>query len=510
MAELPPQAAPPSDTQQQPPLASATPSDASPHVATAVPVKQGWLARLAKNPARDWVILFLAIQCLINIEGYTNAYSRWASLVAMVEDHSLRIDRYYHHTIDWAYTPSGHFYSNKAPGPALLAYPLFWVMDRALTHSTATRQQRDRERVENRSMVLHVLSVATQGIPYAVVVFLLISALQQLGFSVPALHLTALALLFGNTASLVMNNFFGHGVAATLVLAMLLALHRRRSGLVGLFFGLAVLSDYGAALLVLPLLGAMAWLRMLGSVRRLMYFVLGGLLPAAAFVAYHTRCFGSPFALPNKFQNPAFVDVSQSVPNLWGVLHLVPQRKVLFDLLFSPERGLLYTQPWVLLSIVLMPSLLWRRSGWAPLQRSFARWTCGFGLLALILLMVMNACFGGWHGGATPGPRYLAVGLPALALAMTGLFDRASELWRQALVVAVVFSLFLFLLLYSTGEVLAQPENALWPYYFQQLFSAPGKNLPRGLFIALGFGWAGWRAIRSIRKSASPAAVESR
>jgi hypothetical protein len=511
MAEFPPQAAvPPSDAQQKPSLESVTVFDASTAVATeTVAGKQGWFARLARNPARDWAILFLAIQCLVNVEGYTNAYSRWASLAAMVEDHSLHIDRYYQHTIDWARTPHGHYYSNKAPGPALLGYPLFWYMDRVSTRSAETREQRDKKRVEHRSTVLHVLSVATQAIPYAVVVLLLISALQQLGFSVPALHLAALALLFGNTASLFMNTYFGHGMAATFVLAMLLALHRKRPWLVGLFFGLAVLCDYGTALLLLPLLGAMASLRMLGGVRRLVRFVLGGLLPAAAFAAYHTLCFGGPFALPNKFQNPAFVDVGRDVPNLWGILHLIPQRQVFFDLLFSTERGLLYTQPWMLLSIVLMPFLLWRRSGWAPLQRSFARWTCGFGVLALILLLLMNACFGSWHGGATPGPRYLAVTLPALGLAMTALFARASEFWRQALVVAVMVSLFPFILLYSTCDIMAQPDSPLLPFYLQQLFSAQGRNLQRALFIALGFGWAGWRAIRSIRKSANPAHAQS-
>lgn len=151
MVEFPPQVAvAPSDAQQKPSLESATVSDASPTVATeTVAVKQGWLTRLARNPARDWAILFLAIQCLVSVEGYTNAYSRWASLAAMVEDHSLHIDRYYQHTIDWARTPRGHYYSNKAPGPALLGYPLFWLMDRVSTRSATTREQRDRERASN-------------------------------------------------------------------------------------------------------------------------------------------------------------------------------------------------------------------------------------------------------------------------------------------------------------------------------------------------------------------------
>ena len=461
--------------------------------------KTGLFASLVRNPARDWVLLFLAIQCLVNVDGFINTYSRWAAMAAMAEDHSLHIDNYYQHTIDWARTPDGHYYSNKAPGPAILGYPLFRLMDHFSIRGANTREERDRKRVEDRNIILHVLSVATQAVPYGLVVMLLVAALRPLRLPLSALHMTAVALLFGNTASLFMNTYFGHGMAAMFVLAMLLALHRGLPFRVGLFFGLAVLCDYGAALLGLPLLWALWHLRR-WKVRVLSRFLLGGLVPGAVFVAYHRYCFGGLFSLPNKFQNPGFVDVPQHIPNLWGVLRLFPRASVVPNLLWSPERGLLYTQPWVLLCLLLLPFLLWRISGWTRAQRLFTKRTSGFAVVGLALLLWLNASFGGWHGGATPGPRYLAIAFPALALVLAGLFARAPEFWRQALVVTLAVSILPFLLLFSTADVLAQPDNSLLPFYFTRLVAEHGTNLQRGFFIALGFAWVGWRAWRDIRR----------
>ena len=461
--------------------------------------KPGFFARVAANPSRDWVLLFLAIQCLVDLDGHINTHSRWATMAAMAEDHSFRIDKYQGQTIDWSQTPDGYYYSNKAPGPALLGYPLFYLMDKISTHGAKSREERDRKRLEDRRTVLHALSVATQAIPYGLIVFLLIAALQRMGLPTRALHVAALALLFGNTGSLFMNTYFGHGMATMFVAALLLAWHKNRPLLVGLFFGLATLCDYSSALLLLPLLWFL-WRRPGTRLRRLGRFLLGGVAPAVAFAAYHKHCFGSPFSLANKFQNPAFVDVAKDVPNLWGVLRLIPRPGVVADLLWSTQRGLLYTQPWVLLCLLVVPFLFWRKSGWLPEQRAFVKWTSVVATLGLILLLGMNASFGGWHGGATPGPRYLSIAFPALALAMTGIYIRVGEFWRQALLVTLVVSVVLFVLVYSTDELLAQPDDPLLPFYFNLLLGGRGKNLSRCLFVVLGFAWAGWRAFHRVRR----------
>jgi hypothetical protein len=449
------------------------------------PAKNGFLRRLWRNPARDWALLFLLIQAVVNVDGFVNSYSRWCTMVALAENRTVCIDGYEQHTIDWSQTPDGHYYSNKAPGPALLGYPVFWVMDRFDTWGIRSRPERDQRRLDHRLPMLHALSVLTQALPYALLVLLVVAGMQERGFSKASLHWVAVGLLFGNTACLFMNTYFGHGMSTMFILALLLALHRRRPFLAGLAFGLAVLCDYSVPLLILPVLLAMWRLR-----------------PAAGFASYHYHCFGSPLSLANKFQNPAFVDMAKGVPNLWGVLRLLPRPEVIGDLLWSQERGLLFTQPWVLLALLLLPVLLWCRAGWTAEQRAFAKWTAGYATFGLLLLLWMNGSFGGWHGGATPGPRYLSPAFPALIITTGAIYGRAPLFWRQLLTVGLIASLLPFVLLFSTTEILAQPESQILPFYLNQLFSGQGKNLQRFVFIVLGFGWAAWRARDQFRSDA--------
>lgn len=114
-------------------------------------------------------------------------------------------------------------------------------------------------------------------------------------------------MLFGSTASLFMSSFFGHCMAAACVLALCLALVKRRYAWAGLAFGLALLSDYSSALLLPGLLTVALvrerrghWARTLGQI------AAGGVVPGVFWVAYHGACFGGPFTSFTRFASCAF------------------------------------------------------------------------------------------------------------------------------------------------------------------------------------------------------------
>jgi hypothetical protein len=236
---------------------------------------------------------------------------------------------------------------------------------------------------------------------------------------------------------------------------------QRRLFLAGLLFGLDVLTDYGSALF-LPVLGLMIVLSgadgLWARLRRLARFGLGGLGPFVVFVAYHAYCFGGPFTLPNKFQNPVFVE--KGARALWGVIDFWPSWPVAKALLFGPGRGLGVSQPWVLVIVVLLALLVWARRLWGD-RLSAIRAVVPFALGGFALLFVMNASFGGWHGGVCPGPRYLSAILPVLGFALGLAYDKLPRPLRVLLWLAVLPAVVLFILIWA-GDPAIWPEHEIW------------------------------------------------
>ncbi len=132
-----------------------------------------------KSPCRGWVLIFLVSNTLISFPNSTNPNSRLAALCAVVQDKSFRIDNYQGWTIDWAQTPDGHYYSNKAPGPMLLGYPVFWLIDKWLTFNELDRAARDQLREASSSITLKLLSLLFQVIPFAIFVALALALLEK-------------------------------------------------------------------------------------------------------------------------------------------------------------------------------------------------------------------------------------------------------------------------------------------------------------------------------------------
>lgn len=419
-------------------------------------------ARLRENPVSHWCLLFLVLSVTVdNRVNNANPYARYATLQAIAEDHGLAIDAYQGTTCDWARRPGGHFYSNKAPGPTLLAVPFYLPVDAIVVAHAQNRAERDLRRKEARDSILSYLAITLQVLPFMLVVLLAAEWLRRAGASRTAIEMAALAMLFGNTASLLMNMFFGHGMAALFTLALALALLERRLFLAGLLFGLDVLTDYGSGLFLPVVLGLIAFAP--GAARgtrwrQLSRFGLGGLAPFVVFAAYHAYCFGGPFTLPNKYQNPVFVEPGARA--LWGVIDFVPSWPIVKALLFGAKRGLWVTQPWVLLLVAIFAVLVWSRRRWGE-HLSAARTLLLFALGGLAVLFFMNASFGGWHGGVSPGPRYMSAIFPVLGLALGLAYDKLPRVLRALLWLSLLPSLILFAVIWA-GDPAIWPQQEIW------------------------------------------------
>lgn len=450
---------------------------------------RGWFREVRQSLTLPWLILFLLISTVVTQDGGTNARARIAGLRAITEAGTMRIDNYLEWTYDWSLSPNGFHYPNKAPGGVLLGLPVFALLD----YPTLWLQ---RNKVDEKGrapmpgyLELLLLSLFTQMLPFCALVLYAERVLRERGVPAAGVHFFALAALLGNTAGIYLNCYFGHGLAALFFTAGTLAWLQRRYAWAAAGVAAAALSDYGGACVAPLLVIATLWReRSLHPIPRL---ALGAAPFLGLWVWYHTVAFGGPFEIASKFINPEQLSPLEGQVNLWGTMGLVPSPEILWKLLFGTSRGILFTQPWVLVAAAMLwwPAKLGRVQGLAPLL-------CG-GLAGLLWL---NASVGGWHGGHTVGPRYLSLIFPAFALAAAWLWPQLPPASRYALALGLAVALTFRLFIFPFTNL--APDTNLWAWYWEGY--ANPKNATPFVRIGLGLILSGslvWWAVRTKRIS---------
>ena len=262
---------------------------------------------------RDWLIglllfVFLSSVYYATASGITssNDGSHYALLRTMVENRSFALGQFddYAEGNDIAVTEDGRLFSDRPPGTALLG-TLFYAAAGAMPHVAAELPSRHDAQNPRLAYVLFLPAWAGAG-AVAALYFLM------RGLGLPAAAGLTAALMFGlGTAHWKYSSvLYSHALSAFLVItavALAIELARKRWQrwlayfLLGLLLGLAVLTEYSNALLVILLVGYVLWFvrptTWSGLARVLGPLVLGGLLPALFLLFYNTSNFGSPFRL---------------------------------------------------------------------------------------------------------------------------------------------------------------------------------------------------------------------
>lgn len=386
-----------------------------------------------KNEILIFLVLMLCYGYFFPRWADPNQNSRLDMVFAVVEDGTFQIDRYVENTVDYAMV-DGHYYSDKAPGIALLGIPVYKVMTFFLNMPWMEGLV---ERLGNSSAFQSTLQEGGSGIYVEKVRFAMAQvALSFLLSAVPSAllgvqiftaarrisHANGLrwAVVVGygllTPAFAYANAFYGHQLAAFLLFTAFTiawAESKQLSALkliaIGALLSYAFITEY-PAILVSAILFVYTVYRLVrsGAPGRTGWLLLPVVVFAAGWMAYNNTVFGGPFSL------------GYSASTLWAEQHgtgfmslTLPSLEAAWGISFGLSRGLFLLSPLLLLAI---PGLvLWFKSG----KYRAEAWVC---LLSLAAFFLFNASSVMWWGGFSVGPRYLLPALPFAALAVTWVF----------------------------------------------------------------------------------------
>jgi len=410
-----------------------------------LPLKNSYSQSKAAKPLLSIICGFLFLSLFARGIGGTNEMSRYATMHALSNDLSFEITEYKGWTLDWSQVGERYF-SNKAPGPALLGFPVYFATQFLFDSKGPPKSS---QRV--------VVALLAKLLPMCLILFFGFSYLIKSGtLSEIQCYLLLILVLYACTPSLFYNTFFGHGTASLFMLLTFIALYLEKNILCGFAFGLSLLSEYSAALFLLPLVIMM-------SPRRLIYFALGGIVPGVAWIIFHMNSTGSPFVAITSFMNPIFLSAD---PKYFNGMLGYPDISVIGLLLYGSERGLLFSQPWVLFSLGHVGTLCFKKDISFQKRKIFIAT-----IVSSVLLILLNASFNNWHGGATSGPRYLSLFILPLAFSQAlALPYIRSTLGRKLLFILIFTSVLIRSFIYSTTPLAYEGQDlfrALADFFIQ-------------------------------------------
>jgi len=425
------------------------------------------------------LVLCLAAYAFVIPRGpQHNPDSRLALTYALVERGTLATDGYTSGTEDRA-VRDGHYYTDKAPGVSFWMAPLY-ALAQLLPLSEASPGTSDR------FVIRYLLTFLGIGIPHAAFVVWLFHQSRRIEPLVGPRAMVAAGYALGSPAYAYSVHAFGHVPAAMCLFLGAAALRSGRHFAAftgGALLALATTLEYPAAfpavvLAVICLRGSRPTLA-----RRAALVALGAAGPLSALAAYHTAAFGAPWRIGYTYLDPASPFAAAQRSGFLGIG--VPDPGVALALVLGRERGLLFLAPWLALAV---PGavMLWRD---ATRDR---RVHAVSALAVLVALLVVNAGYAVWDGGAAWGPRHLTAALPFTALAALPAVAR----WPTMAGVLVVVSITLTAGGVATGTLPPPGSTAVGEFLLPALRDGVASNT-FGALIGL-HGWRGLVALGAV------------
>jgi hypothetical protein len=405
----------------------------------------------------------------------------------------------------------GVYYCDKAPGMSFLAVPAAW----AFTSIFPITRETPEEDGNTWPLFLYLSTLTTSAFWCAFAAVVLFGYLRERTGDVRAALVGAVAFGLATPVWGWATSFFSHAAAGAFLLMGFITLDSaaRRIGAGKPNLWLAIAGGAALSISVSVEYTALFPAAIIGAVVGLSHLKRETLTPlvrmfaiafAAAVVAiiptlmYHAAAFGSPFTTGYRFA--AHYEGTRT--GLFGVG--VPDLGVMAELVFGPRRGLFWYAP------IVAPTLF---AAWLAWKRSDVRPALIVSGLVLLVILIINAGFAYWMGGASTGPRYLTPALAFAGLAL-GLSWPSLAMWGRRVTLAVLaLSVFINLAAVAVDMTVSEElGNPIFDRVLPQFFSGVLHmtmaykalkldgliTLVPLLLIWAGLGWLIWRNLKRV------------
>ena len=335
-----------------------------------------------------------------------NTVSRAIFVKAVVDEGTLNIDKYHDQSLDIGYLNS-HYYSDKAPLPALLVMPVYYFLEKSGFDN-------------NRYSLIYTAGNFIAGsLPFAMIILVTFYFMQFNGPKPENIFLCSLPFI-SSFIFIYSGTFFAHALTSFLILASYVLLSKKEKYFFsGLLAGLAVLCEY--PVIIIAAAWAILILMRKKKVKPAVLFISGGLPSGIFLLIYNYIITGHPFEfLYSHEQN--FPAGSQNLG-----FSILPRFDVIMQLLFGYYRGILFFAP-ALIAFVFIFFQNKKLKNTSVIKNYL--------ILPCIIYFLAICMHFAWYGGWCYGPRYLS------AITVLLLFEGAVRMKEQDKTKKIIFYFF--------------------------------------------------------------------